>query len=70
MVASRRSTDVVPFSVEDMMKANGGAYHKGDDWTSFVVTDGKRVADQNPVSSGENCAQAAGIAERQLIARD
>ena len=46
-------TDVVPFLVEDMLKANGGNYHKGADWASFVVTDGKLVTGQNPASSEE-----------------
>lgn len=46
-------TDVVPFLVEDMLKANGGEYHKGDDWASFVVTDGTLVTGQNPASSGD-----------------
>jgi len=46
-------TDVVPFLVEDMLKANGGQYSKGDDWASFVVTDGKLVTGQNPASSEE-----------------
>lgn len=46
-------TDVVPFLVEDMLKANGGDYHKGHDWASFVVTDGKLVTGQNPASSAE-----------------
>ncbi|WP_138936248.1 type 1 glutamine amidotransferase domain-containing protein [Roseovarius arcticus] len=46
-------TDVVPFLVEDMLKANGGDYKKGDDWASFVVTDGKLVTGQNPASSAE-----------------
>ena len=44
-------TDVVPFLVEDMLKANGGQYQKGADWASFVVTDGKLVTGQNPASS-------------------
>ncbi|SDZ59628.1 DJ-1/PfpI family protein [Jannaschia faecimaris] len=44
-------TDVVPFLVEDMLKSNGGDYKKGDDWASFVVTDGKLVTGQNPTSS-------------------
>jgi putative intracellular protease/amidase len=44
-------TKVVPFLVEDMLKANGGAYEKGADWASFVVTDGKLVTGQNPASS-------------------
>jgi putative intracellular protease/amidase len=44
-------TDVVPFLVEDMLKANGGTYEKGDDWASFVLRDGKLVTGQNPSSS-------------------
>ena len=44
-------TDVVPFLVEDMLKANGGKFERGDDWASFVVTDGKLVTGQNPGSS-------------------
>ncbi|MEP3440903.1 MAG: type 1 glutamine amidotransferase domain-containing protein [Sulfitobacter sp.] len=44
-------TQVVPFLVEDMLKANGGDYQKGDDWASFVVVDGKLVTGQNPASS-------------------
>jgi putative intracellular protease/amidase len=46
-------TKVVPFLVEDMLVANGGAYAKGDDWASFVVVDGKLVTGQNPASSEE-----------------
>lgn len=44
-------TDVVPFLVEDMLKANGGQYEKADDWASFVITDGTLVTGQNPASS-------------------
>jgi putative intracellular protease/amidase len=46
-------TEIVPFLVEDMLKANGGLYQKGADWSSFVVTDGKLVTGQNPASSEE-----------------
>ena len=46
-------TDVVPFLVEDMLKANGGTYEKGADWESFVVLDGTLVTGQNPASSEE-----------------
>jgi len=46
-------TDVVPFLVEDMLKANGGLYAKGDDWASFVQVDGKLITGQNPGSSRE-----------------
>lgn len=46
-------TEVVPFLVEDMLKANGGKYEKGVDWGAFVVVDGKLVTGQNPASSEE-----------------
>lgn len=44
-------TDVVPFLVEDMLKANGGEYSKADDWASYVIEDGHLVSGQNPASS-------------------
>ncbi len=50
-------TEVVPFLVEDMLKANGGRYAKGADWASYVLTDGKLVTGQNPASS-EQAAKA------------
>ena len=46
-------TDVVPFLVEDMLRANGGVYDKAADWASHVVVDGKLVTGQNPASSKE-----------------
>lgn len=50
-------TDVVPFLVEDMLAQNGATYEKGNDWASFVVTDGKLVTGQNPASSEEAAKQ-------------
>ena len=44
-------TQVVPFLVEEMLKANGGIFSKGDDWTSHVETDGLLLTGQNPGSS-------------------
>jgi len=44
-------TDVVPFLVEDMLKANGGHFEKKDDWAVHVVTDGNLITGQNPASS-------------------
>lgn len=55
-------TEVVPFLVEDMLKANGGHYCKREDWASFVVTDGKLVTGQNPASS-----KAAALALLRLL---
>ena len=46
-------TDVVPFLLEDVLKANGGNYEKSSDWESFVVEDGLLVTGQNPASSEE-----------------
>lgn len=54
-------TEVVPFLVEDMLKANGGTYEKGADWASFVVTDGKLVTGQNPASSEEAARKLLGL---------
>ena len=49
-------TDIVPFLVEDMLKANGGIYAKGDDWSEFVLEDSLLITGQNPASS-EKAAQ-------------
>lgn len=46
-------TEVVPFLVEDELKAKGGVYAKGPDWGSFVVSDGLLITGQNPASSTE-----------------
>lgn len=43
--------DVVPFLVEEMLKANGATYSKTKDWQPFVVTDGLLITGQNPASS-------------------
>jgi putative intracellular protease/amidase len=58
-------TNVVPFLVEDMLKANGGLYSKGADWSSYVVSDGLLITGQNPGSS----AEAATVLINQLTQR-
>jgi putative intracellular protease/amidase len=50
-------TNVVPFLVEDALKANGGKYSKGADWADYAVTDGNLITGQNPASS-ESTARA------------
>ena len=45
-------TDVVPFLLEEMLKAKGANYSKGPDFTPYVVTDGLLITGQNPPSSG------------------
>ncbi|SAI71671.1 General stress protein 18 [Bordetella ansorpii] len=44
-------TEVVPFLVEDELKALGGVYSSGPDWGSYVVQDGLLITGQNPASS-------------------
>ncbi len=44
-------TTVVPFLLEDRLKARGGIYSKGADWSPYVQVDGKLVTGQNPASS-------------------
>lgn len=44
-------TDVVPFLLEDMLKARGGIYSKGPDFQPYVVEDGLLITGQNPPSS-------------------
>ena len=55
-------TEVVPFLVEDELKAKGGLYSKRDDWAPYVVTDGLLITGQNPASSGP----AAAVLLKQL----
>ncbi|MGB1313319.1 type 1 glutamine amidotransferase domain-containing protein [Bizionia paragorgiae] len=49
--AAVQLTDVVPFLVEDMLKANGGEYSKKEDWTAYAIQDGNLITGQNPASS-------------------
>ena len=44
-------TDIVPFLVEDELKALGGIYSRGPDWGSYVLQDGLLITGQNPGSS-------------------
>jgi putative intracellular protease/amidase len=44
-------TDIVPFLVEDVLKAKGGIYSRGPDWGSYVIEDGLLITGQNPGSS-------------------
>ncbi len=44
-------TDIVPFLVEDELKAKGALFKRIEDWASYVVTDGLLITGQNPASS-------------------
>ena len=50
-------TDVVPFLVEDALKANGARYSKAEDWADHTVVDRNLITGQNPASS-ESTARA------------
>ena len=45
-------TKVVPFLVEDELKAKGGIFSKTADWHPYVLTDGLLITGHNPASSG------------------
>jgi putative intracellular protease/amidase len=49
-------TDIVPFLVEDELKAKGGIYSKIEDWASYIVSDGLLITGQNPASSAAAAA--------------
>lgn len=44
-------TNIVPFLVEDELRAKGGLFSKGPDWAPHVVQDGLLITGQNPASS-------------------
>ncbi len=56
-------TNIVPFLVEDELMAKGGIYSKGEDWSSYVVSDGLLITGQNPMSS----AATATLLIKQLV---
>jgi putative intracellular protease/amidase len=58
-------THVVPFLVEDELKAKGGIFSKAADWQPYVLTDGLLTTGQNPASSGP----AAKVLLEQLAER-
>lgn len=49
--AAGHLTKVVPFLVEDALRADGAMYTKAADWHSHVVVDGNLITGQNPASS-------------------
>ena len=50
-------TKVVPFLLEDELKAKGGLYSKGPDGEAYVVADGLLITGQNPKSSAPAAQQ-------------
>lgn len=46
-----KSTGMIPFFLEDMLKAKGASYVKEKDWQSFIVVDRNLITGQNPASA-------------------
>jgi len=44
-------SEVVPFMLEDELKAKGANYSKAEDWNPYAITDGNLITGQNPASS-------------------
>jgi putative intracellular protease/amidase len=54
-------TQVVPFLIEDELKAKGGHFSKTRDWEVHVVNDGLLITGQNPASSGPAAKELLGL---------
>lgn len=57
-------TDVVPYLLEDELKAKGGIYSSGSDWSSYVVKDGMLITGQNPTSSKAAAKELLAVLEK------
>ena len=44
-------TKIVPFLLEDALKANGAIYSKTENWNPYAMEDGLLITEQNPASS-------------------
>lgn len=62
-------TDVVPYLLEDELKAKGGKYSKGNDWSSYVVDDGMLITGQNPSSSEEAAKKLLVLLEKNAASK-
>lgn len=58
-------TDIVPFLVEDELKAKGALFQRIEDWAPYAIADGLLITGQNPASS----AAAAQVLLQQLASR-
>ena len=56
-------TNVVPYLLEDELKAKGGNYSSGNDWSVYVVEDGMLITGQNPASSEEAAKKLLALLE-------
>lgn len=60
-------TEVVPFLVEDKLNQLGANYSKGEDWSSYVITDGRLITGQNPASSERAARELLNMLQKQNV---
>lgn len=58
-------THIVPFLVEDELKAKGGIYSQKPNWTPYVITDGLLTTGQNPASSGPGALELLAVLKKR-----
>jgi len=63
-------TKVVPYLLEDELKARGGSYSKGSDWSSYVVEDGMLITGQNPASSEDAAKKLLSLLEKSTASKN
>ena len=63
--ASTGLAHVLPFLLESRLAAIGALYTKGEDYLSYMVTDGNIVTGQNPDSSGQVAKKIMELAENR-----
>jgi len=49
--AAGHSEDMVPFSVENMLKERGALYQRGENWKGFLCIEKNLITGQNPASA-------------------
>jgi len=54
-------SQIVPFLLEDSLKASGANYSKGEDWQPYAVKDGLLITGQNPASSAATANALLGL---------
>ncbi len=54
-------SQIVPFLLEDSLKAKGATYSKGDDWQPYAIKDGLLITGQNPASSAATANALLGL---------
>lgn len=60
-------SQVVPFLVEDKLNQLGANYSKGEDWSPYVITDGRLITGQNPASSEKAARELLNILQKQNV---